>query len=88
MIHLSHAYSSKAAASNQGGSQGIAYFSRSSDIDRMVAAEERSDEMEGLRLIRAFLSLPPDKRAEVIAFVEELARAHGPPEEGAKVSPR
>ncbi|MBP0114033.1 MULTISPECIES: hypothetical protein [Bradyrhizobium] len=54
----------------------------------MVAAEERSDEMEGLRLIRAFLSLPPDKRAEVIAFVEELARAHGPPEEGAKVSPR
>lgn len=44
--------------------------------------------MEGLRLIRAFLSLPPDKRAEVIAFVEELARAHARPEEGTEASPR
>ncbi|WP_164937821.1 hypothetical protein [Bradyrhizobium guangxiense] len=54
----------------------------------MDAGKERSEEVEGLRLIRAFLSLPPDKRAEVIAFVEELARAHGWPEEGTKVSPR
>lgn len=54
----------------------------------MVAGEERSDEVEGLRLIRAFLSLPPDKRAEVIAFVEELARAHARPEEGTEASPR
>ncbi len=54
----------------------------------MDAGKERSDEVEGLRLIRAFLSLPPDKRAEVIAFVEELARVHGRPEEGTKVSPR
>lgn len=54
----------------------------------MDSGKERSDEAEGLRLIRAFLSLPPDKRAEVIAFVEELARAHGPPEEGTKASPR
>ncbi|MBR0708451.1 MULTISPECIES: hypothetical protein [Bradyrhizobium] len=38
--------------------------------------EEQSVEVEGLRLVRAFLSLPPEKRAEVIAFVEELARAH------------
>lgn len=54
----------------------------------MNAGKERSDEVEGLRLIRAFLSLPPDKRAEVIAFAEELARAHGPPGEGTEASPR
>ncbi|MFB6463587.1 hypothetical protein [Bradyrhizobium tunisiense] len=54
----------------------------------MDAEDERVDEAEGLRLIRAFLSLPPAKRAEVIAFVEELARVHGQPGEGTKVSPR
>ena len=54
----------------------------------MDSETERSSGAEGLRLIRAFLSLPPDKRAEVIAFVEELARAHGRPEEGTKASPR
>ncbi len=54
----------------------------------MDFGKEHSDEAEGLKLIRAFLSLPPDKRAEVIAFVEELARAHGRPEEGTKASPR
>lgn len=48
----------------------------------------RVDETEGLRLIRAFLTLPPDRRAEVIAFVEELARAHGRPGEGTEASPR
>ncbi|WP_146006572.1 hypothetical protein [Bradyrhizobium forestalis] len=88
MIHLSHAYSSKAAASNQGGLQGIAYFSRSSDTGKMDPTKERPDEAEGLRLIRAFLSLPPHKRAEVIAFVEELARAHARPEGGKEASPR
>ncbi|WP_199763144.1 hypothetical protein [Bradyrhizobium guangdongense] len=54
----------------------------------MVAGEERSDEVEGLRLIRAFLSLPADKRAEVITFAEELARAHARSAEGKEVSPR
>lgn len=53
----------------------------------MDAGEEQSDEALGLRLMRAFLSLSPDKRAEVIAFVEELARAHDRPEEGHEVSP-
>ena len=46
------------------------------------------DEAQGLRLVRAFLSLPPDKRAEVIAFVEELSRVHAPPDDGQEVSPR
>lgn len=46
-----------------------------------------SDEAQGLRLVRAFLSLPPDKRAEVIAFVENLVRAQAPPEDGQKTSP-
>ena len=41
----------------------------------MDATNERPDEAEGLRLIRAFLSLPPEKRAEAIAFAEELADA-------------
>ncbi len=54
----------------------------------MDSGTERSDEVEGLRLIRAFLSLPPDKRAEVIAFVEGLALAQGRPEGGAEASPR
>ena len=53
----------------------------------MDAEDERVDEAEGLRLIRAFLSLPPDKRAEVIAFVEELARAQGRTEAGTEASP-
>jgi hypothetical protein len=46
-----------------------------------------SDEAQGLRLVRAFLSLPPDKRAEVIAFVEDLVRAHARPEDGQEASP-
>jgi len=54
----------------------------------MDSATERLNDVEGLRLIRAFLSLPPDKRAEVIAFVEELARAQGRPDGGTEASPR
>lgn len=46
-----------------------------------------SDETQGLRLVRAFLSLPPDKRAEVIAFVEDLVRAQARPDDGHEVSP-
>jgi len=53
----------------------------------MAAKRDQSDEIEGLRLIRAFLSLPPDKRAQVIAFVEELVRAQARPEGGAEVLP-
>ncbi len=53
----------------------------------MESSENQSDEAQGLRLVRAFLSLPPDKRAEVLAFVEDLVRAHGRPEEGQDVSP-
>ena len=46
-----------------------------------------SDEVQGLRLVRAFLSLSPEKRAEVIAFVEELVRTHARPDDGREVSP-
>jgi hypothetical protein len=53
----------------------------------MNSRADPSDEVLGLRLVRAFLSLPPDKRAEVIAFVEELARAQGRPEAGTEASP-
>lgn len=53
----------------------------------MVAEDERSGEALGLRLVRAFLSLPPEKRAEVIAFVEELVRTHSRAEDGKEASP-
>ncbi|MCK1709318.1 hypothetical protein [Bradyrhizobium sp. 142] len=58
-----------------------------SDTQPMDAGEEQSEEAQGLRLVRAFLSLSPDKRAEVIAFVEALVRAHGRPGEGQEASP-
>ncbi len=54
----------------------------------MDAKADHSDEAMGLRLVRAFLLLSPDKRAEVIAFAEELARAQRRPDEAAEVSPR
>ena len=53
----------------------------------MDSGVDPSDEALGLRLVRAFLSLPPEKRAEVIAFVEELVRAHTQPDDGKEVSP-
>lgn len=53
----------------------------------MDSKVDPSDEAQGLRLVRAFLSLPPEKRAEVIAFVEDLVRAHAQPEDGQETSP-
>jgi len=52
----------------------------------MSAGNDQSDEAQGLRLVRAFLSLPPEKRAEVIALVEALVRAQDRPEEGKEAS--
>jgi len=78
-------HSTKGRGPNQEGIlQGIAYFSRSPDSVRMDAGKEtdESDDVEGLRLVRAFLLLSPDRRAEVIAFAEELARAHAEAKEG------
>jgi hypothetical protein len=49
--------------------------------------EDQSDEAQGLRLVRAFLMLPSDKRAEVLAFVEQLEQAQDHPEQGEKASP-
>ena len=55
----------------------------------MDVKSDQSDEAQGLRLVRAFLSLSPEKRAEVIAFVEQLARAQDRPTGGGtKVLPR
>ena len=53
----------------------------------MESRESQSDEAQGLRLVRAFLSLPPDRRAEVLAFVEDLVRVHAQPEGGQEASP-
>ncbi|MGY4503828.1 hypothetical protein ACVWYH_007785 [Bradyrhizobium sp. GM24.11] len=53
----------------------------------MDSKVDPSDEAQGLRLVRAFLSLPPEKRAEVIAFVEDLVRAHARPEDGQEAAP-
>jgi len=53
----------------------------------MDSRADPSDEEQGLRLVRAFLSLPPEKRAEVIAFVEDLVRAHTQADDGQEASP-
>jgi hypothetical protein len=53
----------------------------------MESRADPSDEAQGLRLVRAFLSLPPEKRAEVIAFVEDLVRAHVGRDDGQEASP-
>ncbi|WP_164935601.1 hypothetical protein [Bradyrhizobium guangzhouense] len=53
----------------------------------MDSRADPSDEVQGLRLVRAFLLLPPEKRAQVIAFVEDLVRAHTQPEDAREVSP-
>ncbi|WP_194482108.1 hypothetical protein [Bradyrhizobium sp. CCBAU 53338] len=53
----------------------------------MDAKANPSDEAQGLRLVRAFLTLPPEKRAEVIAFVEDLVRTHVRPDDRREVSP-
>ena len=48
---------------------------------------DRPEEAQGLRLVRCFLRLPPEKRQLVLEFVEELAREQGGQEDGPKVSP-
>jgi hypothetical protein len=53
----------------------------------MEAEEVQPEKAQGLRLVRAFLSLPPEKRTLVIRFVEELSRDRGRPEEGAEACP-
>jgi hypothetical protein len=53
----------------------------------MNSRADPPDEALGLRLVRAFLSLPPDKRAEVIAFVENLVRAYARPDDRQEISP-
>ncbi|WP_164934292.1 hypothetical protein [Bradyrhizobium guangzhouense] len=53
----------------------------------MDSRADPSDEVQGLRLVRTFLLLPPEKRAQVIAFVEDLVRAHTQPEDAREVSP-
>jgi len=53
----------------------------------MELREDQCDEAQGLRLVRAFLALPPDKRAEIVAFVEQLAEAKDQPGQAEKASP-
>ena len=48
---------------------------------------EPSEEALGLRLVRIFLSLPPEKRQLVLEFVEQLAREQDRREDGTEVSP-
>jgi len=53
----------------------------------MKPRDEWPEAAEGLRLVRTFLLLPPDKRRLVLKFVEELARAQDRHGEGAETSP-
>jgi hypothetical protein len=43
---------------------------------------EWPDEAQGLRLMRSFLSLPPDKRQLVLEFVEQLCNEEAPGAKG------
>ena len=63
--------------------QGIAYFSRSPDSDLMESKKpEWPEEALGLRLVRSFLLLPPEKRQLVLDLAEELLREQSDQEEG------
>jgi hypothetical protein len=53
----------------------------------MKPRDESPEAAEGLRLVRAFLLLPPDKRRLVLKFVEELPHAQDRHEEGVETSP-
>jgi hypothetical protein len=47
---------------------------------------EWPDGAEGLRLVRGFLSLPPEKRQLVLEYLEQLSREQDRPEEETKAS--
>ena len=52
-------------------------------------ADQLPEEALGLRLVRAFLTLPPEKRQHVLRLVEEMSRARDDRhEEGAEATPR
>lgn len=53
----------------------------------MEPKAEWPDEAQGLRLVRAYLALPPEKRLRVLQFVEELSFEQAQPREETE-SPR
>ena len=53
----------------------------------MEPKAEWPEEAQGLRLVRAYLALPPEKRQLVLQFVEEMSREQGRHQEGAGASP-
>jgi hypothetical protein len=54
----------------------------------MESKAERADEAQGLRLVRSFLNLSPERRQMVLDFVEELCRQQGRSDDGAEAPPR
>jgi hypothetical protein len=54
----------------------------------MESKAEGVDEVQGLRLVRSFLLLSPERRQMVLDFIEEMSRQQGPTDDGAKASPR
>jgi hypothetical protein len=50
----------------------------------MEPKAEGPDSAQGLRLVRAYLALPPEKRQRVLQFIEELLGKQGEPREEAK----
>lgn len=51
-------------------------------------ADQLPEEALGLRLVRAFLTLQPEKRQHVLEIVEEMSRGPDRREEGAEAAPR
>ena len=54
----------------------------------MESKAERADEVQGLRLVRSYLQLSPEKRQMVLEFVDELCRQQGRVDDGTEASPR
>jgi len=51
-------------------------------------ADQLPEEALGLRLVRAFLALSPERRQHVLDVVEEMSRGPDQREEGAEAAPR
>ena len=54
----------------------------------MEQKDELPEEADGLRLVRAFLTLPPEKRNVVLKFIDELSHDQEPCAEATETFPR
>ena len=53
----------------------------------MKRRKEWPEEAEGLRLMRTFVKLPPEKRSAVLKFIEEMSREQDRRGEASEAAP-